>query len=372
MKTYYKVYSVGNDAQPSHVSDSDASVIIFRKQNPIDGAFNNSPIRIYNDKFHGIQRSEQQHSIDSISNFNDNETIILRNINHDIDRDFNKLMPILAKHYIVQYQESNFSRVYINRNIKHGWPLQRDKCAAYTNIQRYSYGLLGAGTQERAGINKKYTIDFKASSCNVIDSTDDILLKQYALLYKAWHCDIYNLNYLYHTQDYSVPLKDNYARTRVIYPAKPLTHIFKEYSCNVVYTPINYNKNLSSKQSAKFKYKKTAESTRQRAFKTFSALVDNKLEKDLNTASTTVIQKTDVVIDSSIGDFSLMVQKMEFFELKLEKVANVTDLPEGVEYKNDSIKGSIANSGEYFINVKYNNDATQIINIIVPFYRRLL
>lgn len=346
MKTYYKVYSVGNDAQPSHVSDSDTSVIIFRKQDPIDGAFNNSPIRIYNDTFHCIRRTEQQHSIDSISNFNDNETIILRNINYDIDRDFNKLMPILTKHYIAQYQENNFSRVYINRNIKHRWPLQRDKCTAYTNIKRYSYGLLGAGTQERAGINKKYTIDFKASSCNVIDSTDE--------------------------QDYSVNLDNTYGRTRVIYPAKPLTHIFKEYSCNVVYTPINYNKDLSSKQSAKFKYKKTAESSRQRAFKTFSVLVDNKLEKNLNTASTTVIQKTDVVIDNSVGNISLMVQKMEFFELKLNGVANVTDLPEGVEYKNDSIKGSIANSGEYFINVKYNNDATQVINIIVPFYRRLL
>lgn len=371
MRTYYKVYSVGNNAQPSYIQDDDSSVFIIRKQKPI-GQFN-SPMHYHLDKYHGIQRSKQDYSIDSLNEINSHEITILRNVFHDKSKNCTPFTPDVRKFYIAQYTELNRQQINIKRNIPKHYNLKQDIGVCYISIIKNTYGLIGLGPQLYSGINKPFDVSLKAKSCNVIDIDDDILLKQYALLYKAWHCDVYNLNYLYNTQDYSASLRDNYARTRVIYPAKPLTHIFKEYSCNVVYTPIIYWKDLNSKQSAKFKYKKTAESPRQRAFKVNSVLVDNlDSDKKLNGASTTVIQKTDIVIDNSVGNISLMVQKMEFFELKLNGVANVTDLPEGVEYKNDSIKGSIANSGEYFINVKYNNDATQVINIIVPFYRRLL
>lgn len=370
MKTYYKVYSVGKDAQPSYIQDGDGSVLIMRKQNPI-GRFD-SPIHYHLDKYHGIQRTKQNHSIDCLDEINSTEITILRKTFLDNSKDCTPYKPNVKKFYTAKYDDTIKDDLGIRRNIPKHYALEQDMDCSYVRIEKGTYGLIGYSPQP-IGLNKTYDTDYKAKSCDIINTKDDDVIKQYPILFGAHHCDIYDLNYLYHTQDYSVPLKTNDARTRVGFQAKPLTHIFKEYSCNVVSTRIAWWKYINSGGTAKFKYKKTAESPRQRAFKVNSVLVTSlDTDKQLNGASTNVIQRTSVVVDNAVGNISLVIQKMEFFELKLNGVASVTNLPDGVEYKNDSIKGTIADSGEYFIDVKYNNDAKQVINIIVPFYRRLL
>jgi hypothetical protein len=92
-------------------------------------------------------------------------------------------------------------------------------------------------------------------------------------------------------------------------------------------------------------------------FKKFTANVDSKVDV--------------IVINESLGDISLVFQKNEFFEIKLSDVSSVMDIPDGVSYVSNRIKGSIEKSGEYNITVRYNNNGKQNINIVIPFYRRL-
>lgn len=371
MKTYYKVYSVGNDAQPSHISDSDGSVFIKRHQLPI-GQFD-SPMRYHLDKFHCIQKSQQEYSIDS-EDTNTDSINILRRIIHNNSKSLTNIKPYVKKFYICQFEDILYDKIDIKKFIAKHYRLRHDICTDYIDIKRNNYGLIGIGSQQYSGLHKDYIIEFKSKTCYIINRFDDKITKQYDLIYKAWKCNnIYNLNYLYNTETYNFILKNNDARTRLVYPALSLTHIFKEYYCNSVYTPVTYWKNLGTDSIAHFRYKITAESTKQKSFTTNVVLIDKSdIEKDLASVSTNVIQKTDVVIDSSVGNVSLLIQKNEFFELKLNNVADIKDLPDGVSHKDNSIKGSISNSGEYYLNVTYNNNATQVINIIVPFYRRLL
>lgn len=328
MKTCYKVYSIGKNAQPSYIQDDDASAFIIRRQKQI-GQFD-SPMHYHLDKYHNTQKSKQDYSIDSLNEINSHEIVILRKHIFDISKECTS-KNIRIKGIIPKYHDSKY-----------------DKNTGYISLRKSTYGLIGIGP-------RSYDINNKPFSINL----------------KAYHCNVYDLTTLYNTKD-CLSLKNKYARAVVVYPAKSTTHIFKEYTCNVVLdTPLIYTQDLQSGQSAKFKYKKTVESPRQRAFRVNSVLatsIDD--DNNLNGASTTVLQKTDVTINRTSGNISLIIQKMEFFELKLDGVTNVTDLPEGVEYFNSRIRGSITNSGEYFIHVQYGN-AIQTINIIVPFYRRI-
>lgn len=88
-----------------------------------------------------------------------------------------------------------------------------------------------------------------------------------------------------------------------------------------------------------------------------------------------IVDKTEITIPSvSTGhqEMSLVVQKNNFIELKFsDTIVNVIGLPDGLEYTLGVIKGTITKSGTYDITVQY-NDSSQKLNIIVPYYQRLL
>lgn len=88
-----------------------------------------------------------------------------------------------------------------------------------------------------------------------------------------------------------------------------------------------------------------------------------------------IVDKTEITIPSvSTGhqEMSLVVQKNSFIELKFSDViVNVIGLPDGLEYTLGVIKGTITKSGTYDITIQY-NDSSQKLNIIVPYYQRLL
>ena len=88
-----------------------------------------------------------------------------------------------------------------------------------------------------------------------------------------------------------------------------------------------------------------------------------------------VNSKIEVIIPdktSNYTDMSLIVQKNSFIEIKmLDNVSDVTNLPEDLIYLPGYIKGTFTKSGEYNIKIKY-PDGEQILNIIVPYYQRML
>lgn len=91
--------------------------------------------------------------------------------------------------------------------------------------------------------------------------------------------------------------------------------------------------------------------------------------------SVNVNSKVEVVIPEKTTDYSdisLVVQKNCFIEIKIsDSVTDVINLPDALIYLPGYIKGTFTQSGEYNIKVKY-PDGEQIINIIVPYYQRLL
>lgn len=110
-----------------------------------------------------------------------------------------------------------------------------------------------------------------------------------------------------------------------------------------------------------------------------TAIVYDSEEKEsvLSFAGTTVNvnSKIEVIIPdktSNYTDMSLIVQKNSFIEIKmLDNVSDVINLPEDLIYFPGYIKGTFTKSGEYNIKIKY-PDGEQILNIIVPYYQRML
>ena len=91
--------------------------------------------------------------------------------------------------------------------------------------------------------------------------------------------------------------------------------------------------------------------------------------------SVNIISKIQVVIpenSSGYTDMSLVVQKNSFIEIKLlDNVTDVMNLPDALEFLPGYIKGTFTQSGEYNIKIKY-PDGEQVLNIVVPYYQRLL
>lgn len=91
--------------------------------------------------------------------------------------------------------------------------------------------------------------------------------------------------------------------------------------------------------------------------------------------SVNVNSKVQVVIPEKITDYSdmsIVVQKNCFIEIKLsDSVIDVTNIPDALMYLPGYIKGTFTQSGEYNIKIKH-PDGEQIINIVVPYYQRLL
>ena len=110
-----------------------------------------------------------------------------------------------------------------------------------------------------------------------------------------------------------------------------------------------------------------------------SAIVIDLEQKETNISftgvSVNVNSKVEIVIpDKPINyqDMSIIIQKNSFIEIKLpDNVSEVINLPENLIYLTGYIKGTFTKSGEYNIKIKY-PDGEQILNIIVPYYQRLL
>ena len=88
-----------------------------------------------------------------------------------------------------------------------------------------------------------------------------------------------------------------------------------------------------------------------------------------------VNSKTEVIIPekgTEYSNMSIVIQKNSFIEIKVpDGVVNVVNLPQSLVYLEGYIKGTFTQSGDYNIKLKY-PDGEQIINIIVPYYQRLL
>ena len=94
----------------------------------------------------------------------------------------------------------------------------------------------------------------------------------------------------------------------------------------------------------------------------------------LNSSMAEVRSKAKIVIPkvSNYGNLVLTVQKDCFIELKLEdNVNDVIKLPSFLTYSSGFIKGTFTQSGRYTIVIEY-SDGQQIVDIVVPYYQRLL
>ena len=99
------------------------------------------------------------------------------------------------------------------------------------------------------------------------------------------------------------------------------------------------------------------------------------LVKNFPIISANIVDKTEIVIPSPIKeyqDISIVVQKNNFIELKFsDTIIDIQGLPDELEYTLGVIKGTITKSGTYDIKIKYNENF-QNLNIVVPYYQRLL
>lgn len=90
--------------------------------------------------------------------------------------------------------------------------------------------------------------------------------------------------------------------------------------------------------------------------------------------SVNINSKAEIIIPefSSYGNMTLTVQKDCFIEFKLpDNVIDVIKLPTYLIYSPGYIKGTFTKSGRYSMIIEY-SDGEQIIDIIVPYYERLL
>ena len=101
------------------------------------------------------------------------------------------------------------------------------------------------------------------------------------------------------------------------------------------------------------------------------------VKKDIsfNSTSVKVADKSQVTIPnaSSAQNFSIVLQKNNFTEIKFSALpVSVVGIPDGMEWSGISIKGIVTKSGTYTLTVTYQDKTEQIIDIIVPYYQRLL
>ena len=113
-------------------------------------------------------------------------------------------------------------------------------------------------------------------------------------------------------------------------------------------------------------------------YNTSTAIVydDSNYQSQVQLGGKTAIinSKAEVILpeSSSYENMSITVQKNCFIEIKLpENTIDVLKLPEFLTHTPGFIKGTFTKSGEYKI-IATHPDGEQIIDIIVPYYERLL
>lgn len=113
--------------------------------------------------------------------------------------------------------------------------------------------------------------------------------------------------------------------------------------------------------------------------KKFAINVIDKNSEDRNIVfpfvTANVTDKTQITVPdaSELTGFTIILQKNNFTEIEFQKtLALATGLPEGLEQKGQIIKGTVTKSGSYAISITYSDGVKQTLNIIVPYYQRLL
>lgn len=114
-------------------------------------------------------------------------------------------------------------------------------------------------------------------------------------------------------------------------------------------------------------------------YKPASAIVygtelDQTYDIQLESARADVRSKAEIKLPdvSNYGNMILTVQKNCFIEIKLQDdVVDVIKLPDSLTYSSGYIKGTFTKSGNYSIIIEY-SDGRQTIDVIVPYYQRLL
>ena len=240
----------------------------------------------------------------------------------------NPIKPNVKKMYIAQLKDSYYIIINNYKNIRRNYFCNDTRSIDNVLILRSNNGYVPFSTKVFTTKYENKIINFKYICIKVFDYTDKPLLKSYP-------CNFNNvyLKILDYSSKFCQLLRSHYTTVKDKNDKEPLQA--KRFTVNSL---------TASKENEKKFLPKTA----------------------------TVIQRTKVIINNgSAENISLVIQKMEFFEIKLNGAISVSGLPEGVTFATDSIKGSIANSGEYFIDITYNDGNKQTIDLFIPFYRRL-
>ena len=97
--------------------------------------------------------------------------------------------------------------------------------------------------------------------------------------------------------------------------------------------------------------------------------------KDFSSFSVNVTTKQEIIVPEGTGyqNISVVIQKNCFVEFNFgsSNIIEIINIPDGLEYTLGFLKGIITKSGDYNVRIKY-PDGEQILNIIVPYYQRLL
>lgn len=101
------------------------------------------------------------------------------------------------------------------------------------------------------------------------------------------------------------------------------------------------------------------------------------IKKDISfgSVSVKVADKSQVTIPdaTTTQGFSIVLQKNNFTEIQFAALpVSIAGIPDGMTWSGMSIKGTVEKSGTYTLTVTYQDKTEQIIDIIVPYYQRLL
>ena len=101
------------------------------------------------------------------------------------------------------------------------------------------------------------------------------------------------------------------------------------------------------------------------------------VKKDISfdSVSAKVTDKSEIKIPDANGTqgFSIVLQKNNFTEIQFANLpVSIAGIPDGMTWSGISIKGTVEKSGTYTLIVTYQDKTEQTIDIIVPYYQRLL
>lgn len=376
MQTSYKTYSVHNNYKPDYISDGDSSALLLRNY-PIDDVLNKMAFIPYAPIKSGNVRKYRGYFpiIGYVSTTN--ETVILRGTvpskNIDLNkRKCNNYCYFKQEDTVLRIRKSNKANTYDTLSI-----FPYNKNLYYRNIISDTYGCEPFSVCAYIKDTNEYDIEFSATKTKVYNHIYNEHFPENSVRYGSQTVHMINSTYFDNAKYEFKEFKPSRAIT--LYCEYSVIHKFSETIINSLNNLLDKTKSLliNNDERIYIRHKTVGGNTKQKSFTANVVFNDTSvIQKDCSSFSVNVvrnvIEKTGVSIKLNSDSISLVIQKGEFFELTLENSLAAENLPDNVTYYNDVISGTIYNSGEYNIEVTYNNTMKQIINIIVPFYRRIL